>query len=142
MWRRLANFLMLVVRFWNEATVPTVALRCKGCRRWKNDTLGESEKYLVFHDAILLTWHVLDLDLINARWQGWWLWELHLRGQQMCKQCPTMRNTSRKVLNCLKTNVVTPTGCGKFSFLGDSQLTVLVIQKTPVLRSKSLYTMF
>jgi len=37
---------------------------------------------------------------------------------------------------------VTPRGCGKISSVGDSQLTVLVIQKTPVLRRKTLYTMF
>jgi len=83
-------------------------------------------------------WYFTDL----TRWQGWWLWELHSHRQPMCKQCPTMRNTWRKVLNCLKTNAVAPRGCGKFSFAGDPQLTVLVIEKTPVLHRKTLYTIF
>ena len=41
----------------------------------------------------------------------------------------------KKVLNCVETNVVAPSVCVKFSSVGDSQLTVLVIQKnisTPV----------
>jgi len=33
--RRLANLQMLAVRIWNEATIPTVTLRCKGCKHWK-----------------------------------------------------------------------------------------------------------
>ena len=41
----------------------------------------------------------------------------------------------KKALNCVETNVVAPSVCVKFSSVGDSQLTVLVIQKnisTPV----------
>ena len=135
-------------------------------------TLRGSEKYLVFHNDILLSWHVL--DLINDRFQGYWFravflnhesaeiyigWKIvrglkRLRttdlescpcvGNLKCKECPTMWNTSKKALNCLKTNVVTPRGrsCGKFSSVGDSQLTVLVIQKKRKYSvGKNLYTM-
>jgi len=129
-------------------------------------TLRGSEKCLVFHDDILLSWHVL--DLINERFQGHWFRAVFLNhesaeiyigskivrglkrlrttdlkscpcvGNLKCKECPTMWNTSKKALNCLKTNVVTPRGCGKFGSVGDSQLTVLMIQKkTPVLRRKN-----
>ena len=41
----------------------------------------------------------------------------------------------KKALNCVETNVVAPSVCVKFNSIGDSQLTVLLIQKnisTPV----------
>ena len=47
----------------------------------------------------------------------------------------------KKALNYMGTNVVAPSVCVKFSSVGDSQLTVLVIQKigTPV---EKLYIVF
>jgi len=44
----------------------------------------------------------------------------------------TMSNDAqhfKKSMELFKKNVMTPRGCGKFSSVGDSQLTVLMIQK-------------
>jgi len=38
----------------------------------------------------------------------------------------------KKALNCVETNVMAPNVCVKFSSVGDSQLTVLVIQKKKI----------
>ena len=45
----------------------------------------------------------------------------------------------KKALNCVETNVVAPSVCGKFSSVGDSQFTVLVIQKNISTLVEKLY---
>ena len=52
---------------------------------------------------------------------------MHLRGQPMFKKMLSDAKRFKKELKCVETNVVAPSVCVKFSSVGDSQLTVLVI---------------
>jgi len=56
-----------------------------------------------------------------------------LRGQPLFKKLLRDAQRFKKALNYVETNVVAPSVCIKFSSVGESQLTVLVIQKKSVL---------